>query len=157
MAKGKNTVERVRELAQPIVDGLGLRLWDVRYEKEGASWFLRVIIDADRPVTTDDCEAVSRPLDKLLDEHDFIENSYYLEIASAGLGRQLLKPEHFLFCMGKEIRIKLIREKDGVRELEGVLTSFEDVMIVLSTLSEEKTIALSDTAYVKLSNDKDLY
>ena len=33
-----NTADKVRELAQPICDELELFLWDVRFEKEGASW-----------------------------------------------------------------------------------------------------------------------
>ena len=41
----KTTVEKVRELAQPIADELGFFLWDVRFEKEGATWYLRVLID----------------------------------------------------------------------------------------------------------------
>ena len=43
----KTTVEKVRELAQPIADELGFFLWDVRFEKEGATWYLRVLIDKD--------------------------------------------------------------------------------------------------------------
>ena len=35
----KTTVEKVRELAQPIADELGFFLWDVRFEKEGATWY----------------------------------------------------------------------------------------------------------------------
>lgn len=64
----KTTVEKVRELAQPIADELGFFLWDVRFEKEGATWYLRVLIDKDGGIDMDDCEAFTRPMNKVLDE-----------------------------------------------------------------------------------------
>ena len=90
MAKQQNSggaVKTVEALARPVVEGMGLRLWDVRFEKEGPDWFLRILIDRDEPLDTDTCEAVSRAIDPLLDEADPIEQSYYLEVGSPGLGR----------------------------------------------------------------------
>ena len=67
-SKGKNTVSVVEELAVPIAEDLGLRIWDVRYLKEGSQWFLRVFIDKDGGVDINDCENMSRALDAPLDE-----------------------------------------------------------------------------------------
>ena len=88
MAKGKNhqpggAAAVVEALVRPTVEGFGLRLWDVRFEKEGPDWFLRVLIDRDEPLDTDTCEAVSRAIDPILDEADPIEGSYTLEVGSA--------------------------------------------------------------------------
>ena len=83
----KNTAEKVRELALPLCEELGLFLWDVRFEKEGATWYLRVFIDKDGGVDMDDCEAFTRPFNKILDEADPIAQSYVLEVGSPGLGR----------------------------------------------------------------------
>ena len=49
MAKqsGGNTAQRVEALVRPTVEGMGLRLWDVVFEKEGPDWYLRVLIDKD--------------------------------------------------------------------------------------------------------------
>ena len=84
-----SAVKVVEALVRPVVEGMDLRLWDVRFEKEGPDWFLRVLIDRDEPLDTDTCEAVSRAIDPLLDEADPIEQSYYLEVGSPGLGRRL--------------------------------------------------------------------
>ena len=75
-------VKKVRELAEPLCDDLELFLWDVRLEKEGANWYLRVYIDKDGGISIDDCEALHRPLDKLLDEYDPIPQSYIFEVCS---------------------------------------------------------------------------
>ncbi len=109
----KNTAAMVYDLAKPITDEAGVYLWDVRFEKEGASWFLKVIIDSDDGITFDDCEAVSRPFSGLLDEEDLIEQSYYLEVSSPGVMRELRKPDHFEVCIGDDVVVKLIRPDEN--------------------------------------------
>ena len=106
MAKGnggKNTVRTVEQLVRPVVEGMGLRLWDVRFEKEGPDWFLRIFIDRDTPLDTDTCEAVSRAIDPVIDAADPIDQSYYMEVGSPGLGRRLTRPEHFGPYVGQKI------------------------------------------------------
>ena len=107
--KGGSTVAAVTAIAQPIAERLGLRLWDVRFVKEGADWFLRVFIDKDGGVGIDDCVAMSHALDKPLDEADPIEQSYCLEVSSPGTDRELTRPAHFEACLGERVRARLIR------------------------------------------------
>ena len=85
------TEKKVYDLIKPITDELGYYLWDVSYVKEGAMWYLRVFIDRDEGITIDDCEKVTEPVNKILDEADPIAQSYMLEVGSAGLERELLK------------------------------------------------------------------
>lgn len=156
--KGLNTVEKARELALPLCDELGLFLWDVRFEKEGATWYLRVFIDKDGGVDIEDCEAFARPFDKLLDEEDFISQSYVFECGSPGLARDLKRPEHFECCIGDEIRVKTIRpDENGEREFEGVLASYENKEFDISVNGETKHFAVADCSFVKLYDDKDLF
>ena len=94
MASGKkNTVGIVTDLVRPITDELGLDLWDVRFEKEGSTWYLRIFLDKEEGVNIDDCENVSRRLSPILDETDPIVQSYTLEVSSPGIGRDLRRPE----------------------------------------------------------------
>ena len=104
-----SAVKVVEALVRPVVEGMNLRLWDVRFEKEGPDWFLRVLIDRDEPLDTDTCEAVSRGIDPLLDEADPIEQSYYLEVGSPGLGRRLTRPEHYEQLKGQKCAAHLAR------------------------------------------------
>ena len=113
--KGGNTAAAVYEIAKPIADGLNLKIWDVSFDKEGAMWYLRVLIEKeDGAVDMDDCEAMTRPLSKALDEADPIEQNYMLEVGSPGLGRQLRRPEHFEEFLECPVRIWYIREIDGM-------------------------------------------
>ena len=135
MAKqsGGNTAQRVEALVRPTVEGMGLRLWDVVFEKEGPDWYLRVLIDKDGTMDTDTCADVSHALDPILDEADPIEQSYYLEVGSPGLGRKLTRPEHYEALKGEKIGVKLIRPNaDGVRELAGILTGRDALEFIMA-------------------------
>jgi ribosome maturation factor RimP len=159
LAKKRPTTAVVYDLAKPITDELGLILWDVRFEKEGSSWFLRVILDKkDGTIDMDDCEAVSRRLDPLLDETDPIEQSYFLEVGSAGLGRELRSPQHFEACLGMAVRARLIRsDETGRREVEGILESYEDgIATVLEEDGKHSRLIVKDCSYIKLNDDSEI-
>lgn len=152
MAGKKNTAEKVYDLAKPIADELGLYLWDVRFEKEGASWYLRIILDSDDGINLDDCEAVSRPLNDLLDEEDFIDQSYYLEVSSPGEMRELRRPDHFEVCIGDEVLVKTFRPVDGVREFVGILKSYEDAVFSIENEAGSLQFNVADCSFVKLND-----
>ncbi len=152
-----STVAKVRALAEPLCDELGLFLWDVRFEKEGATWYLRVFIDKDGGINMDDCEALHRPLNLLLDEHDPIPQNYIFEVGSCGLARSLTRPEHFEVCIGDEVRIRFIRPHNGEKEIIRTLTGYNKNLIAVSDGESEETIELSETAFVKLYDDGDLF
>lgn len=157
MGKGSTTVQKAATLGEPVAKELGLSLWDVRFEKEGASWFLRYIIDKDSPVTIDDCEAFSRRIDKLLDEEDFIEQSYYLDVSSPGIGRELKRDKHFELSNGKEVRISLIRpDESGKKKYIGILKDYSDNTVKILADDKEMDFAMSAISFVKLNDDKDL-
>lgn len=154
LAKGKNTVAVVAEAVQPIADTMGLVLWDVRFEKEGATWYLRLFIEKEGGVTISDCENFSRAADKLLDEVDPIDQSYVLEVGSPGTEREMRKDWHFQKYLGSLVNIRLIRPVEGQRDFIGALTGYEnDEITILLDDSLEMQIALAETAYVKLYDD----
>ena len=137
---GQNTAGIVERLVRPVVEGMGLRLWDVRFEKEGPDWFLRIFIDRDTPLDTDTCEAVSRAIDPVIDAADPIDQSYFMEVGSPGLGRRLIRPN-----------------ESGARELEGALLAFENGAVTIDTAAGPVRFALSDASFVKLCDDEDLF
>lgn len=163
MAKAKHqqpggAAAAVETIVRPVVEGMGLRLWDVRFEKEGPDWFLRVLIDRDEPLDTDTCEAVSRAIDPLLDKADPIDQSYYLEVGSPGLGRRLTRPEHYEVLAGQKCAARLIRpDEAGRRELEGTLVGLQDGVVTLNTPEGEVSFPLKSAGFVKLCDDEDLF
>lgn len=158
MAKNKKTgtASVVWELVEPIVNGFELKLWDVRYVKEGAQWFLRVFIDKeDGLVDITDCEKVSRAIDKPLDELDPITDNYILEVSSPGVERELILDSHFEQFIGSDIMVKMIRPVEGIgKEFKGVLKAYSDSQVTIEDHSGENEITISkkDAAYIKLDD-----
>lgn len=159
LAKQKGGVAaRVEALVRPVVEGMGLRLWDVRFEKEGPDQFLRILIDRDTPLDTDTCEAASRAIDPVLDEADPIDQSYYLEVGSPGLGRRLAKPAHFEAMAGREVLVRLYTpDEQGRKELRGALAGADAEGFVLDTPEGETRLAYKQAALVKTTDDEDLF
>ncbi|MCL2046372.1 MAG: ribosome maturation factor RimP [Oscillospiraceae bacterium] len=119
--------EKVTELAEPIVKRHGCELWDVEYVKEAGDWYLRVYIDREDGVSIDHCEAVSRDLDPILDEHEnLIPGSYTFEVSSAGAERQLRRPSDFPPFIGRYVEISLYQSKNGQKAFFGNLLSYKD-------------------------------
>jgi len=130
----KNIAQKVREFAEPEVVALGLNLWDVTFEKAGTLYELTLFIDhPDRPISAEDCEAVSRRVDPLLDQYDPIEDSYTFYVSSTGHPRTLRTPAHFAWALGQEIVVRLYQPMDGVKEFSGVLQACEASGLTVET------------------------
>ena len=154
-AKGKGgvTVAAVQSLAEPIAERLGLRIWDVTFTKEGASYYLRIFIDKDGGVGIDDCEAFSRAIDAPLDELDPIEQAYCLEVCSPGVERSLTKPAHFEACLGQRVQVRMIRPVGGARDFKGVLESYDGGNITVRFDSGDGlTFTKKETGFIKLDD-----
>lgn len=127
MGKGsKNIAETVRGLIEPTVTGLGCELWDIEYLKEAGEWYLRITIDKAEGIDINDCEAVHRAIDPLLDEADPIESSYRLEVSSPGIERVLRTDAHLSACVGQKVCLKLFAAFEGAKTVSGTLTGFDE-------------------------------
>lgn len=156
---GGNTVTAVTAIVKPIAEKLGLILWDVRFVKEGASWYLRIFIDKPGGVTLDDCVAMSRAVDEPLDEADPISQAYFLEVSSPGIERELTRPEHFEAMKGRDVSVNLYRPtEDGEKEIIATLVGLEGDSILLADLDGvEFAIHKKDAVSVKLYDSEDFY
>ena len=138
--------ETVTALAAPVAAELGLELWDVEYVREAGQWFLRVYIDKDGGVSINDCEALSRALDPVLDEADPIPDSYVFEVGSAGAERELKRPSDFEKFMGSEVEVKLYQPYEGKKSIVGKLEGYENGDLTVNSVRFKK----SQVAQVKL-------
>ena len=136
----------------PLVDAHGFELVDVEYVKEGGSWYLRAYIDKPGGIAVDDCEVISRALSDLLDEHDFIEDSYILEVSSPGLTRQLKKENDFKRSIGKLVEIKTFAKVNGAKEFEGILKAYDADTVTIEFEDEtEIVVSRKDISMIRLA------
>lgn len=154
MTKKEEYEKRTEELVLPLLNEHNFELVDVEYVKEGSNWFLRAYIDKPGGITVDDCEIISRALSDLLDKHDFIPDSYILEVSSPGLGRQLKKDRDFQRSLEEEVDVKLYKAVDKQKEFTGLLTGFDaDTVTITLEDGSTKVFQRSEIAMVRLTLD----
>ena len=149
----KDYEARTEALLAPIVEEFGVYVYDVEYVKEGSDWYLRAYIDKEGGVTIDDCENVSRALNVKLDEEDYIQDAYILEVSSPGLGRKLTKERHFRQSMGLEVEIKTYKPIDKQKEFVGILTDYDNGAVTIESDGNARIFAKEDIANVRLTFD----
>ena len=132
MSKREEYEQKTEALVMPVIKENNFELVDVEYVREAGNWYLRVYVDKEGGITVDDCEIVSRALSDKLDEKDFIDEAYILEVSSPGLGRPLKKDKDFERSIGKEIEIKLYRAIDRQKDFSGILKAYDRDNIILA-------------------------
>ena len=147
-----NSAEKVYELIKTAVEEQGVSLWDVRFLKEGASWYLRVFIDKPEGISIDDCTNVSHAIDPIIDEADPIDVSYYLEVCSPGIERELTRSRHYEESLGKQVRLKLYRAYDGKKEITGTLEDVTEENVTLVTEGNALTVERKNISKANLSD-----
>ena len=154
MSKRETYESRTEALLLPLMDEFGFELVDVEYVKEGGSWYLRAYIDKEGGITVNDCEAVARRMNDLLDEEDFIEESYIFEVSSPGLGRPLKKEKDYIRSMGKDVEIRTYRAINRKKEFTGALKAYTDDTVTIETGDgEEMTFEKKEIALIRLAFD----
>ena len=154
MSRREDYEQQTEALLEPIVEELGFELVDVEYVKEGGTWYLRAYIDKPGGIAVDDCEAVSRRFSDILDEKDYIEDSYIFEVSSPGLGRPLKKEKDYVRNMGKEIEIRTYRAIDRCKEFTGILKAYDDTSVTIADENDKETTFLkTDIALIRQAID----
>lgn len=154
MTKREMYEKNTEEILIPMTEELGFELVDVEYVKEGSSWYLRAYIDKPGGINIDDCETVSRRLSDILDEKDYIDEAYILEVSSPGLGRPLKKEKDYKRSLGEEVEIRTYRMIDRQKEFTGILKEYDEKTVTIEpdggTLL---TFDKSDIALIRLAFD----
>ena len=154
MSKAQIYEAKTEELILPILDKMNFELVDVEYVKEAGNWYLRFYIDKEGGITVDDCEAVSRIFSDKLDELDFIEDAYIMEVSSPGLGRPLKKEKDYVRSMGKEVEIRTYRPINKEKEFYGILSAYDESSVTITTEDQkEQTFEKADIALIRLAFD----
>lgn len=138
--------ENVRVLCEPVVDAMGIELYDV--ERSGG--ILRVTVDRPGGVSLDQVAEATRRISRLLDEHDPVPGRYTLEVTSPGLERNLRTPDHFRRAVGMQVSIRVRKPEGGAERVSGVIVATDDDGVTLTPAGggpdEHLTFSLIDRA-----------
>lgn len=154
MAKREEYEAKTEQYLLPLMEEYGFELVDVEYVKEAGNWYLRAYIDKEGGIAVDDCEVISRRLGDWLDEKDFIQDSYILEVSSPGLGRPLKKEKDFARNIGRAVDIKLYRARDKQKDFNGVLKAYDADTVTIQMEDEtELVLERTEIALIRLAFD----
>lgn len=152
MSKKEDYEAKAEAMLLPIVEKQGFELVDVEYVKEAGIWYLRGYIDKPGGITVNDCEAVSREFSDKLDEDDFIDESYVMEISSPGLDRPLKKEKDYVRSMGKLVEIRTYRPIEKQKEFCGILCAYDNNTVTIEEEDDSKrTFEKKDIALIRLA------
>ena len=151
MSRKEEYEQKAEALLSPIVESNGFELVDVEYVKEAGNWYLRGYIDKPGGITVNDCETVSRAFSERLDEDDFIEDSYIMEISSPGLDRPLKKEKDFKRSLGKLVEIRTYRPIEKQKEFCGILNAYDSNSVTIDEDGTERTFDKKDIALIRLA------
>ncbi len=148
--KKTNIAAKVRNAVENVITDAGYKLWDVAYYKEGPEMILEISIDKAGGISINDCSAVTRLVEPIIDELDPIEEAYCLQVASAGLVRPLDKDEHIRFACDNRLNVTvgLYVAVDGSKEFSGVIESFDDDSITLISNGVEHKFAMKQISKI---------
>ena len=149
MSKKSELESRVGRLAEPEILKEGVELVDVEFVREGKVQCLRVLIDKRGGVTIDECEAVSRRIDPILEEAGLMADVDTFEVSSPGLDRPLKKPADFVRHMGEKVDVGLYKAIDGDKTITGTLTDYDDGGLTLETADGPVMLEKGEIAVVK--------
>lgn len=144
--------DKVDKLLRPIIEGLGYELVEVTYKKEYGTPTLTCFIDTDKEggIGLDDCEAVSRAIDPVLDENDPTDGeAYNLNVSSPGLDRPLTLERDFVKNKGKEVEASFYAPYQGKKKLQGILLDWSETQVVLQSGKDIHTIEKKAIAVLK--------
>ena len=149
IGKREDYEAKTEQLIAPIIAANHVELFDVDYIKEGQDWYLRVYIDKEGGVTIDDCQAVSRAFNEVLDKENYIADQYIFEVSSPGLTRPLKKEKDYEKSIGRLLDIKLYKPVEGKKEYAGILKEYNKDIIIIESDDTQITIERSNLAMIR--------
>lgn len=140
----------VEEKLNPVITQMGFEIVDVEYIKKGDTASLTIFIDIPRGVTLDDCEAVHRAIDPILDElNPTGEEPYTLNVSSPGLDRPFVRQRDFERNYGKPVELKLYAPMQGKKLFEGILIERSQHTVIISVDGNDLKLENSKVAFVR--------
>ena len=100
-------------------------------------------------MTIDDCQAVSRAFNEILDKENYIADQYIFEVSSPGLTRPLKKEKDYEKSIGRLIDIRLYKPVNGRKEYTGVLKEYNKDTVTIEADEELVSIERNNLAMIR--------
>lgn len=141
---------QVVSVVEPVVTGLGYELVGAEFGQAENGQTLRIYIDKNDGILMEDCAAVSRQLNAVLDVEDTIKSAYLLEVSSPGVDRPLFTEAQFAAQVGEQVRVRMADGVNGRRNFKGRLVAVENANAVVEVDGIDYDLPVADVEQAHL-------
>ncbi len=103
--------DKIVELIEVPLKEIGVEIADLNLSQYKTETTMKLFIYSSKGVTLDYCAKVSRAVGDILEETEFFEDGYLLEVSSPGLDRPLTKLVDFKYRIGEKIKLEFVDKK----------------------------------------------
>lgn len=146
-------IDEIRKELDQFCKEKGYKLYSVSYGKEKDDYILHVEID--NHLDLNGISEVSRLISEFMDEKDYIDDAYLLDVYTVGLERVLEGYDEILNAKGQYVFVKMKKETNGIKKIEGTLTDVSEERIEISymqkNISKKLSVELSNIKLIRLA------
>ena len=146
-------IDEIRKELDQFCKEKGYKLYSVSYGKEKDDYILHVEID--NHLDLNGISEVSRLISEFMDEKDFIDDAYLLDVYTVGLERVLEGYDEILNAKGQYVFVKMKKEINGIKKIEGTLTDVSEDRIEISymqkNISKKLSVELTNIKLIRLA------
>ncbi|MBI4844177.1 MAG: ribosome maturation factor RimP [Nitrospirae bacterium] len=147
----KSLENKIRGMIEPVVESLGMRLFDLKIGKARGRYLLRIFIDKEEGISLADCELASHEIEAILDVEDPIPYSYVLEVSSPGLDRPMKLAEDYKKYSGRTVRVVTNDPVNKQNFFVGKILESDNASVTLLLTNNEKIrISLENISKARL-------
>ncbi len=147
-------IDEMVKLATPVIENNGCELVDAEFKKEGTQQVLRFYIELkDGDISLDECAEVSRGISDLIDESEFFQENFILEVSSPGVERVLKKESDYIRFSGRRVDVALYKPRAGEKKFTAVLKSYSEGIFTFASEEGDFELQLDDVAKINLHFD----
>ena len=129
--------ERLKTAIEKDVISLGYIFWGLEISGSSRSKLIRLYIDNnDTSINLSDCEKVSNQTMEILNNSDFLDFSFRLEVSSPGIDRIFFDFNQHKAFLGDQVEIKFMKENTK-QTLRGILIKAEDDFLEVKKHNED--------------------
>lgn len=145
----KDPETHIKEIAEPIVEQREMFLIDVEMQ-QGNETTVWVYVDSEKEnLNVDKCSEISREISRILEEEDYFNSPYRLNVSSPGLMRPLNDLRQYPKNVGRSVKIKY-KTDEGYSTIEGTLAKIENGELTVEADGNPANIAFDSVVETKI-------
>lgn len=127
-------LDRIKQFTVLDINSMGYEMVDLSLFKAQGRLMIRFLVDKPSGgITLSECALLNERLSGLLDEEEFIDQGYVLEVSSPGIDRALQEKNDFVRASGRKVRIFLGDPIEKKTEISGIIGEVGDEFLSLKT------------------------